>query len=155
MFSQSRVRFLGLVAAAGILVTLATAPASADEQVSRLGPVGPHEPVLSSVGEKRIVAFYAKDAGHCAVQMVAWDNSDADSPMAKFGPDPARLALRVRISLEPLRIAHIETVDETIDLQCGENAETLVIVDTRELVASGTSAPKVIPKVTKASTSGF
>ncbi len=69
MFSQSRVRFLGLVAGAGILVALSTAPASADEQVSRLGPVGPHETVLSSVGEKRIVAFYAKNAGHCAVQM--------------------------------------------------------------------------------------
>ena len=49
MFSQSRVRFLGLIAGAAILVALSTAPASADEQVSHLGPVGPHEPVLSSV----------------------------------------------------------------------------------------------------------
>lgn len=151
MFPATRSRLLGLASAAAALVVLPISTL-ADEQITRLGPVGPDDPILSGVGPKRIIAFYSKNSQNCAVHVVAWDNPAAGSPMAKFGPDPARTALRVRVSLTPGQIAHIDSVDnETINIQCGENANTLAIVDRSEHVAYGTSRPKL----TKASASGF
>ena len=151
MFPETRSRLLALATAAAALVALPISTL-ADEQINRLGPVGPDDPILGGVGAKRIIAFYSKNSGNCAVHIVAWDNPATDSPMAKFGPDPARTALRVRVSLTPGQTAHIDSVDnETINIQCGENANTLAIVDRSEHVAYGTSRPKL----TKASASRF
>ena len=151
MSSKTCSRVLGLATEAATLLAL---PISilADEQVNRLGPAGPNEPILSGVGDKRVLAFYSKRSENCAVHVVAWDNPAADSPMAKFGPDPARLALRIRVSLTPGQIAHIDAVDnQTIDLRCGEKATNIAFVASSKHVASGTSEPKVV----KASASGF
>jgi hypothetical protein len=126
------------LAAAGALVALTAAsiPAYADELAQNLGPVGPHEPILTTVGSKRIIAFYEPDSGRCAVHAVAWDNADADSVIAKFGPDPAHSAVRVRISLNPGQMVHIDSpANKSLNLQCGDNAETLAIVGPNKLIA--------------------
>ena len=150
MFPHTHCRLIGLATATALFAL----PISilADEQVNRLGPAGPNEPILAGVGDKRVIAFYSKKSGNCAVLVVAWDNAAADSPMAKFEPDPARLALRVRVSLTPGQIAHIDAVDnQTIDLQCGPKARNIAFVASSKHVASGTSEPTVV----KASASGF
>ena len=150
MFPHPHCRLIGLATATALFAL----PMStlADEQVNQLGPAGPNEPILTGVGAKRVIAFYSKDSGNCAVHVVAWDNPAADSPMAKFGPDPARIAVRVRVSLTPGQIAHIDTVDnETINLQCGDKARNIALVDSSKHVAFGTSKPKLI----KANASGF
>ena len=129
MYPLTRIRFLRF-AAAGALVALtaASTPARADELAQNLGPVGPHEPILTTVGSKRIIAFYMPDGGHCAVNAVVWDSTDAD----------ADSAARVRVSLSPRQMVHIDSAEnKSLNLQCGDNAATLAIVDTDKFMAAG------------------
>ena len=45
---------------------------------------------------------------------------------------------RVRVSLIAHQTVHIDSADnKSIDLQCGDDAETLTLVDTNKLVAAG------------------
>ena len=78
MFSLSRIQF-SKFAAMGSLVVLSTlgTPTRADELAQSLGPVGPHEPILTTVGSQRVIAFYEPDNDHCALHAVVWDNTDA------------------------------------------------------------------------------
>ena len=46
------------VAGALIALTAVGPPARADELTQNLGPVGTHEPILTTVGNKRVIAFY-------------------------------------------------------------------------------------------------
>jgi hypothetical protein len=131
MFPLSRVQFLNF-AAAGALVALTAAgtPARADELLANLGPVGPYEPLLTTFGSKRMVAFYVPDTGHCAVNAVIWENPNADTDMPYS-------SARVRISLRPGQIFHIDSAEnQSLNLQCGDNAATLAL-DTGEFIAPG------------------
>jgi hypothetical protein len=146
MFPLSHNQFVSL-AAAGAFVTLAAfnLPARADELVQLLGPVGPHQPIMASVGNKRVIAFYLPGGNTCAVHAVIGDNDiNADTP-----------AVRIRVSLEPGQIVHIDTTEnKSLNLQCGSNAENLSIVDSEEAVAFGMPVqPDDLP--VKASASGF
>jgi hypothetical protein len=130
MFSLNHTQLLSF-AAAGALValTVASTPAWADELSQNLGPVGPHEPILTTVGSKRVIAFYEPDSGHCALNAVVWDNTGADTDMS---------AVRIRVSLGPSQIVHIDTVEQkSLNLECGDNAEKLAVVDTGEFIAAG------------------
>jgi hypothetical protein len=47
-------------------------------------------------------------------------------------------AARVRISLKPGQIVHIDNAEnESLNLQCGDNAATLAVVGTSEFIAAG------------------
>ena len=150
MFPLSR-NFLKFAAASAIVaVTAVSTPARADELIQHLGPVGPHEPILATFGNKRIIAFYEPDNGHCAVKAVVYDKTDADTGMTT--------SARVRVSLNSREIFHIDSADnesvKSLSLQCGENAEKLTIIDTDSLLASGiTIQPPSQP--IKAGASGF
>ena len=50
--------FLRFAAVGAVALSLASIPARADEFVQNLGPVKPNEPILTTVGRKRIIAFY-------------------------------------------------------------------------------------------------
>jgi hypothetical protein len=146
MFSLSRIQF-SKFAAMGSLVVLSTlgTPTRADELAQSLGPVGPHDPILTTVGSKRVIAFYEPGNDHCALNAVVWDNTNPH----------AVSAARVRISLEPGQIVHIDSAaNESLSLQCGKNAEALTIVDTDSSVASGNTVQQPSQPL-KASTSGF
>jgi hypothetical protein len=96
-------------------------PARADELPQNLGPVGPHEPILSPVGSKRIIAFYTPDGGHCDLHVVAWNPADASSTIG------------MRMSLNPRQVMHIFSPEnKSVGLQCGDDAERLAIVDSGE-----------------------
>ena len=151
MFSLSGIQF-SKFAAMGSLVVLSTlgTPTRADELAQSLGPVGPHEAILTEVGSERVIAFYEPDNGRCAVHAVIFDKTDADTGMTT--------AARVRISLEPSQIVHIDSAHnetlKSLNLQCGKNAEKLTIIDTDSSVASGiTIQPPGQP--IKAGASGF
>jgi hypothetical protein len=121
MFPLTRIQFLKF-AAAGALVALtaASTPTRADEMVQNLGPVGPHEPILATAGTKRVIAFYAPDNGRCAVNAVVWNGDDID----------ASTASRVRVSLEPGQMVHIDTTEsKSLNLRCGDYAQTLDTVE--------------------------
>ena len=129
MFSLTRIESMKF-AAAGALMTLAvaSAPACADDLARNEGPVGPHQPILTTVGNKRVIAFYVPNSGHCAVSAVVWDRSDTE----------AGSAARVRVSLSPQQMVHIDSPEnESLNLQCGEYADTLSIVTASERIAFG------------------
>ena len=151
MFSLSRIQF-SKFAAMGSLVVLCTlgTPARADELAQNLGPVGPHEPILTEVGSQRVIAFYEPDNGRCAVHAVVFDKTDAYTGITT--------AARVRVGLNPLDTVHIDSTDngslKSLNLQCGKDAEKLTIIDTDSSVVSGiTIQPSGQP--IKASASGF
>ena len=135
-------------AAAGALVALSagSAPASAVEMVQNYGPVGPNQAVLATIGTMHVIAFFEPNTGHCSLNAVVWDNLAAD---------PSESAKRVRVSIGPGEIVQIDSAkQESVNLQCGSNAETLAVIDTESVAASGiTAQPREQP--VKAGTPGF
>jgi len=130
MCSLTRIRFLSF-AAAGALVALTAVSTSAraDDLPQNLGPVGPNEPILTTFGNKRVIAFYEPDDGRCAVNAVVYDKTDAYTGMTT--------AARVRVSLNPRQMVHIDSTDnETLNLQCGDYAKTLKVVDPKTFIAA-------------------
>jgi hypothetical protein len=126
MFLTTRLGF----AAAGTLLALNTAsiPACADDLIQNLGPVGPYHTILTEVGSKSIIAFYELNSGHCDFRAIVWDTTDVN----------AESAARFRADLNPLQRVHIDTPEnKSIELQCGDNAESLAIVDAEKLAAVG------------------
>ena len=122
----------------------------ADELAPNWGPFRPHEPILTEVGSKRVIAFYEPDNGRCAVQAMVYDTTDAYTGMTT--------AARFRVSLNPREMVYIDSTDnnsfKSLNLQCGKNAEKLTIIDTDSAVASGiTIQPPRQP--IEASASGF
>jgi hypothetical protein len=107
--------------------SLVPAPSNADEMVQRLGSVGPHEPLLTTVGNKRIVAFFVPGKGQCNVQAVFWNADDREATSAGG----------IRVSLNPSQTVSIDSSPtETFTLKCGDHAESLASVDTDQQVAS-------------------
>ena len=128
MYPLTRSRFMGFAAAGALALSLASLPAHSDELAQNLGPVGPNEPILTTVGSKRVIAFYVPGNGHCGINVVVWDRSDATGDSAA----------RVRVSLSPRQMVHIDSAEnKSINLQCGESAETLALVDTSKVIAAG------------------
>jgi hypothetical protein len=128
MYPLTRSRFMGFAAAGALALSLASLPAHSDELAQNLGPVGPNEPILTTVGSKRVIAFYVPGNGHCGINVVVWDRSDATGDSAA----------RVRVSLSPRQMVHIDSAEnKSINLQCGESAETLALVDTAKMIAAG------------------
>ena len=128
MYPLTRSRFMGFAAAGALALSLASLPAHSDELAQNLGPVGPNEPILTTVGSKRVIAFYVPGNGHCGINVVVWDRSDATGDSAA----------RVRVSLSPRQMVHIDSAEnKSINLQCGESAETLALVDTSKMIAAG------------------
>jgi hypothetical protein len=127
MFALSR-NFLKFAAASAFLVlTLSGTPARADEMAQNLGPVGPHEPMITTVGGKRVIAFYVPGNGGCNVQAVIWNGDDTD----------ANTVVGIRVSLTPGQTTAIDSVEnKSRTLKCGDDAETLAMVDSNTRFAS-------------------
>ncbi|MBK5198147.1 MAG: hypothetical protein JJE37_07690 [Methyloceanibacter sp.] len=127
MFPLSRnfVKF----AAAGALVALtaASTPARADDLIQNLGPVGPYEPILATIGSKDVIAFYVPGKGGCDVQVVTWNGDDTN----------ANTAGGFKVSLSPGQTTSIDSAEnKSLTLRCGDLAEALAAVDTDHQVAS-------------------
>jgi len=143
----NRDQFLKLaMACTFVVLTTFSAAARAGDQAPNLEPVGPHEPILTTVGSKRIIAFYEPESDHCALHAVIWNNASTDADVS---------AARVRISLEPGQIVHIDSAEnESLNLQCSANAEKLAVVHTDNLASFGITIRQPEQPV-KASASGF
>jgi len=97
--------------------------------VQRYGPVGPNDTILATFGNKSLIAFYQRDNGRCAVNAVVFEQTDAETGMTT--------AARVRIGLSPRQMVHIDSSDnQTLHLQCGDDAKTLAVVDNDLQIAS-------------------
>ena len=121
--------WLSRSAAAGVFaLTLATLPVQAEELAQNPGPVGPNEPILTTIGSKRVIAFYESNGSDCGMHIVVWDRTDVSGGSAA----------RVRVTLNPRQMVHIDSAEnESLNLQCGDHAETLAIVDTSKVIAAG------------------
>jgi hypothetical protein len=126
MFTFTRNWFLGFAAAGALALTVASVPAFADELSQNLGPVGPNEPILTTVGSKRVIAFYVADGGHCSMTIAVWDLTDSSGGSAA----------RVWVTLDPRQVVRIGSIAgrRSLDLQCGDNAKSLAIVDTKKVI---------------------
>ena len=128
MQTLNRSRCLGIVVAGAFVALSASLPSRAEELVQHLGPVGHHEPILTTFGNKRVIAFYEPDNGRCFVNAVVYDKTDADTGQTT--------AARVRVDLNPRQMVYIDSTDNTsINLQCGDYAERLSLVDSNVLTA--------------------
>jgi hypothetical protein len=105
-------------------------PTHADQQVvQNRGPVGPHEPIITTVGNKSVIAFYSPDRGNCAVHVVEWNSADVN----------AESTAGFQTRLSPGQMATINTTeDRSLYLQCGEHAKSLAIVPTAKVFTAGT-----------------
>jgi hypothetical protein len=119
-------KFLAITAASALSV-LALAPmASAADNWASLGPVGPHEPILATVGDKRVIAYYEPNGDMCDVSAVVFDASAAGGGHA---------STRVRLSLHPGELFHVDAVgDEQVMLTCGPKAAMLMVLNRGELL---------------------
>ena len=120
------------IAAASVLTALAfTQVASAADQAN-LGPVGPNEPILATIGNKRVIAYYEANGDLCDVSAVVFDVSAAGGGHA---------STRVRVSLHPGELFHVDAVgDEQVMLTCGPNAAMLMVLNRGELVTRSAKA---------------
>ena len=126
MYSLTRKCLLGYAAAGVLAISLTSTPIIAEDFSQHPGPVGPHEPILTTVGSKRVIAFYEPESGNCAMHIVVWDSADTNGGSAA----------RVRVTLDPRQKVQIDSADnESLDLQCGESAGTLAIVDNSKVMA--------------------
>jgi hypothetical protein len=134
--SHTCLKFAGI----GSLVALCAlgTPAHADELPQVLGPVGPHEPILTTVANHRIIAFYVPGGGRCALHAVVGYDTGAVEAGYDTDADTDKSAARVRIILRPGQIVHLDSAEgESLNLRCGSDAQTLDVVDSDELVAFG------------------
>ena len=127
MFPLSRTFLKIATAGAFVGLSVSGTPARADEMAENLGPVGPHEPMITTVGSKNVIAFYVPGNGDCNVQAVIWNSNDAD----------ATTAAGIRISLDPGQTASIDSAEnKSLTLKCGDYAEKLSAVDNSQQFAS-------------------
>jgi hypothetical protein len=128
MVSSTRIQVFSLAAAGTLVVlTAASVAARSSERPVRLGPVGADEPIMTTVGNRNVIAFYRPVDGHCNVYVVTCNRSDDSG------------AEQVRVSLSPLQIVHIDSADHhTVNLECTDNAMSLAVVNSDGRIATGT-----------------
>ncbi len=132
MAKLARSRFLTAVNALLVLaLTAAGAPVLAEAPTNNLGPVGPREPILATVGGQRIIAFFVPERGECAVSAVTWKDGDASAPYA---------SARVRVSLKPGQTLSLDGAQrQSMGLLCGADAATLAAVAPADLIVTGSA----------------
>ena len=118
MFTLSKK--LSLAAVGGLIVLGGYGlPARAGDITQVLGPVGPNDPIVTTVGRKAVLAFYEADGTHCGMHVVMWDRDDVSGDSAAG----------FRVTLDPREVVHIDTAqNKSSGLQRGSAAETLAIV---------------------------
>lgn len=125
-------RILSIAAVSALTVLAATFMASAaDKTRANLGPVGPNEPILVTVGASRLVAYYEPVNGKCAVSAVVFDAM----------PDGGgKASKRVRVAVYPGELFHLDGVnDEHVVLTCGPDAKLLTVLNRGEILTKSAS----------------
>ena len=128
MHPLTRNCFLGFATAGALALTVASTPSFAGDPPEVLGPVGPNDPIVTTVGRKTVLAFYEADGSHCGMHVVMWDRGDESGDSAAG----------FRVTLDPRQVVHIDTAqNKSLGLQCGSAADTLAIVETGKIYTAG------------------
>jgi len=107
-----------LVLACGLAFAVTSPAFAQDKIIERLGPVEVNEPVLGNYGPNALIAFYNLDDGKCAVQVLTWQRADTEA----IG------ATRSRVSLSPEQQMHIASIADSLTLQCGKDASSIILI---------------------------
>jgi len=131
MFQLSRTQLAAFATVGALALGVLSIPAVAQEPLTRTGPVGPYEPILTTMGSKRLIAFYVPDSGRCSINAIVFDAGATDAPYS---------ASRVRINLWPGEAFYLDGAKrESINLQCGDKAASLALSGPAELINTGTT----------------
>ena len=108
------------ISACAVLAIFATAwPAFAAEATHK--SIGPNEPIMTTVGAKRVLTFYVPANGGCAVSAVVWD-MDANTGTSPY------TSSRVRMELNPGQSMELDSSGkESLGLKCGAGGSTLTL----------------------------
>ncbi|MGH6865978.1 MAG: hypothetical protein ACREDO_07390, partial [Methyloceanibacter sp.] len=133
MTNRLNSRILILAAACAVAgLAFAHTPARAEQPASNLGPVGPYEPILAAVGDKRLVAYYVPENGKCTVTAVFFDAASSGG---------GETSTRLRMALHPGEIFNLDAVsDQRVVLACGLNAGMLTVLNRGEVLRSASNA---------------
>ncbi len=117
------------IAAGGLLSVLAatgTAVVAGEPAKANLGPVGPYEPILATVGGSRLVAYYQPESGKCAVSAVMFTTAP-NGGGAK--------SARVSVALRPGELFRFDGAggDRAV-LTCGPDAKALTVLNPGEIL---------------------
>ena len=138
MFSLTHKTCTALVASGLIALSSFASPAYADDLVEHLGPVEAHEPILTTVGSKRVLAFYTPGENACALHAIVWTKEEDKTSPA-----------RVRVTMDPGAIVHIDSPEnDSLNLKCLDGAKKLAVVDDDENVAFGIAIEEPTQTVT-------
>jgi hypothetical protein len=118
---------LPALAGAGALIALIAgpAPAGADDAVN-LGPVGPHEPIIVKMGDKRMIASYVPNGGNCFVSAVVFDATTTGGGFS---------STRIRVALHPGELFDVDGAeDRQVVLLCGFKGDMLTVLNRTEVM---------------------
>jgi hypothetical protein len=120
-----------LAASALLTLVFAALPARAEDATTNLGPVGPREPILVKMGDKRIIAYFEPNGGNCFVSAVVFDSAPGGGGYH---------STKVRVALHPGELFHLDGVeDRRVVLLCGFNADNLMVLNRAEVLTEAAS----------------
>jgi hypothetical protein len=121
MTISTRIQLISFAAASALSLFATADLASANESnITRLGPVGPGEPLSINVGASRLVAYYERDGGNCSVSAVLAPEAD----------DSFASATQLSVALRPGEIMHVDgTENHRVVLACAPKAEALFMLN--------------------------
>jgi len=124
-FSRSNLSALGATCALVALLA-ATVPAGAEDTTTNLGPVGPREPLLVKMGDKRMIASYVPNGGNCFVSAVVFDAAASGGGFA---------STKIRVALHPGELFRVDgTEDRQVVLLCGFKGDMLTVLNRSEVM---------------------
>jgi len=124
-FSRSNLSALGATYALVALLA-ATLPAGAEDTATNLGPVGPREPILVKMGDKRMIASYVPNGGNCFVSAVVFDAAPSGGGLA---------STKIRVALHPGELFRVDgTEDRQVVLLCGFKGDMLTVLNRSEVM---------------------
>lgn len=124
-FSRSNLSALGATCALVALLA-ATVPAGAEDTTTNLGPVGPREPLLVKMGDKRMIASYVPNGGNCFVSAVVFDATASGGGLA---------STKIRVALHPGELFRVDgTEDRQVVLLCGFKGDMLTVLNRSEVM---------------------
>jgi hypothetical protein len=100
-----------------------------DRIIELFGPAAVNEPVLGNIGENALIAFFEKEDGKCAVNIVTWFRSDTE----------AKSASRTLVSLNPEQKMYLQSMNENLALQCGQDASSIMLIP--PAISAGLGSP--------------
>ena len=104
------------------LACTVVAPSLAQDRIIELfGPAVVNEPVLGNIGENALIAFFEKEDGKCAVNIVTWFRSDGSEE---------RL---------PEQKMYLQSMNENLALQCGQDASSIMLIP--PAISAGLGSP--------------